>query len=172
MITATLTPCTETKTNSKNLGSLVKSLKGKMLLEGRWQKGLHYTLRQITTKIPSGHFYSCLKIFLGHQKFFAQHCPVPLSPAWLLARSVPFTQKMMYVVLPGVVCRGPGPVVSSALHICLYPWEFQLLFPVRQNNSACSIQSSMHLVHVHSDTQPRRREIGTTDCRGRFSDCF
>ena len=29
MITATLAPCTETKTNSKNLGSLVKNLKGK-----------------------------------------------------------------------------------------------------------------------------------------------
>lgn len=152
MITATLIPCTETKTNSKNLGSLVKSLKGKDAFGREVVEGQNHTLRQITTKIPSGHFYSRFKNFLGHQRFFAQHCPVPLASARLLARSVPFTQKMTYVVLPGVVCRGPGPVVSSALHICLYPWDFQLLFPVTQNNSACSIQSSMHLVQIHSDT--------------------
>lgn len=135
--------------------------KFKLILEGKWKKGLYHIPRQIAIEIPSRHFCSHLKFLLGHQGFFtAQYCPVPLALPFIQCHS-----HRIHVLLPGVVCRGPGPVVSYPLHICLHPWDSCLLFCYAETFSL------LHLVfQLHSGAQPRRGKTRSIDFRRSFSD--
>lgn len=72
---------------------------------------------------------------------------------------------MLYVVLPGVVHRGPGPVVSCHLHISRHPWDPYLLFCYAEQFRLLSVD-----LQLHSGAQLRRRKTGPTDFRRSFSD--
>lgn len=96
-------------------------------------------------------------------------CPlgIPLlpSPSGFCTCTVPFTQNMLYVVLSGVVHRGPGPVASCHLRISLHPWDSYLLFCYAEQFCLLSVD-----LQLHSGAQLRRRKTGLTDFRRSFSD--
>lgn len=78
MITATLTPCTETKTNSKNLGSLVKSLKGKDAFGKEVVEGFTLYSKANNYKNP---FWTFLLLFQNFSWSLEILCPALPSPS-------------------------------------------------------------------------------------------
>ena len=78
MITATLIPCTETKTNSKNLGSLVKSLKGKDAFGREVVEGFTLYSKANNYKNP---FWTFLLLFKNFSWSLEILCPALPSPS-------------------------------------------------------------------------------------------